>query len=253
MAPFAIDAASYGVSALLLLRLAVRAPRPDRGAVTDRRATAGMRWLWSRPGIMRMLLFVALINLVGQGIEVMIIISLRERGVGSTAIGITLACIGVGGIGGSLLATRLTRWLGQSRIFVAIGVAWTAGFVAIAAAPGPYVIGPVLVLLFTCVPAAVVVLGVATVKEAPRDLLGRVSTAEKVATSSLATLGPILASVCLQGIGISPTWLVMCGGCVIATMVLLVSPGALALLPRVARPVAVRVPAGPPRTEPGRS
>jgi MFS family permease len=226
--PFALDASSYAVSGLLLLRLAVP-PSQKAGTGADRRMTAGLRWLWTRPGMMRVLLFVGIINLVGEGASVAVIVSLREHGVHATAIGFVLACGGAGGIAGTVLARRITRWLGPGRLLAAVGVIWSAGFAVVAVAPDAYVIGPVLALLFTCAPAAAVMLGTITVGEAPRDLLGRVSTAEKVGTATLATVGPMLATVGLQTMGVSPTWLVMCGCCTIATVFLTVSPGAVTL------------------------
>lgn len=220
MLPFIFDAASYALSALLLISIRIRPARTSGGGA-DRRMTAGLRWLWQRPSMVRVLIFVAVINFVGSATSVAVVVVLRERGVAAGSIGVVLACAGAGGVVGAALARRLIDWLG-TRVYATIGVLWAVGFASVAVAPSAWVIGPVLVILFVCSPAAAVLLGTTTLSEVPRDLLGRVSTAQQLMASSLASVGPILAGLCLQAAGVAPTWLILAACCLAVTLYLAV-------------------------------
>jgi predicted MFS family arabinose efflux permease len=217
--PFTLDAASYGLSALLLLGLAAR-PAPAAGPASDRRVTAGLRWLAGQPGLMKVLILVGVINFVAAAASVAVVVTLRQGGTAPSAIGAVLTSVGVGGIVGSWLAPRIIARLSPLRLYLAVGAVWTAGLTSFAIAPTPWVVGPALGLMLVFAPAAGVMLGTMTLGEAPRDLLGRVSTAEQVATSSLATAGPLLGGVLLEVVGVAPMWLILAGCCLGASVLL---------------------------------
>jgi len=217
MLPFTGDAVSYALSAVLILGVAARPPRPEPSTV-DRRASAGLRWLGGQPRLVRLLIFVAVINLVASALNVAVVISLHDRGVPAATIGLLLTCVGVGGVVGASCARFVTKLLEPERLYVSVGLIWFAGLLAFALAPDEWVIGIGLALFFLCTPAAAVVLGQVTLTRAPREMLGRVSTAEKVATATLATVGPILAGISLQEWGERPTWLILSGCCLAATV-----------------------------------
>ena len=86
--PFILDAASYGVSAILLVDSpAVRLPRRSPGdtdrSATDRRATAGLRWLWRHPTVLRVAIFGGVANLTAAAMPLALVVVLRERGTSS--------------------------------------------------------------------------------------------------------------------------------------------------------------------------
>lgn len=215
--PFTVDTASYVLSAALLLGVSASKPRPS-GQGTDRRVTAGVRWLWRQPDLMRVVFFASSINLVAAALTVAVILSLRQHGLSAFAIGIVMACVGAGGVLGSLLATRVIR-LGPARLYLTVGLVWTAGIATFAAAFSPFVIGPVLAVMFALAPAAGIMLSRITLDKAPPDLLGRVSTAEQIVSSGLATAGPLLAAALLSGVGRSAMWLVLAAVCLTGTVV----------------------------------
>ncbi|HET9899234.1 MAG TPA: MFS transporter [Streptosporangiaceae bacterium] len=223
MLPFTLDAFSYGMSAVLLLGLAVARKLPEQDANSDSGVLAGLRWLWHRPGVMRVLIFIGTTNLVGSAIAVTVVVGLHERGAPPTAIGVVMACSGAGSVLGAIFAARLEERLGPARLCLAMGSLWSLGFASIAASPSGWVIGPVLVLLFLCVPVAGVMLGTLALGEAPHHLLGRVSTAEQVVTTTPGTAGPLLAGACLQSFGVVSTWLVLTCLCVLATTFVVIS------------------------------
>ncbi|MEO9236635.1 MAG: MFS transporter, partial [Jatrophihabitantaceae bacterium] len=208
--PFTVDALSYALSAVLLLRLRVR---PERAPVAERddRLTAGLRWLRGQPALLWVLLFVGTLNFTGAALEVGVVLVLRQHGTSSSSIGIVMACLGVGSIAGALVASRIIKVLAAGRLLLVIGLIWTAGFVVLASQPPLPVTGLVLVLLLLVTPAAGIQLGEAIMVNTPRDLLGRVNTAIGTVTAGLASLGPLLVGLTVAGFGGRVTWLVLAG------------------------------------------
>jgi predicted MFS family arabinose efflux permease len=247
--PFIADASSYGLSAVLLL--AVRVPwsrlaapaadateisgpgrsgpdrsSPDRsgsvgsadaGREADQRVTAGLRWLWSKPAVMRVLAFAAVINLVATATQVAVIVILRQRGTSADVIGVVMACLGGGAIVGALLSRHIMEWLDPPRLCLAIGAAWIAGFSTFALVSSPWVFGPLLAIMFLLAPPAGVMLGTITLGQAPRNMLGRVTTAEQTVTNSLVIAGPALAGLLLEALGVSSLWLILGACCLLVT------------------------------------
>ena len=253
MLPFTADAASYGVScALLLWGSVIRRPAGPaaaeaavRPAVTDNRMTAGLRWLWQQQTVMRLVYFASALNFTAAAAPVAVVVVLREHGTAPVVIGALMGCIGAGSVLGAMASARLIGWLGTARLFLLVGFAWAAGFAAFAVDASAYVVGPVLVLLFVVSPASGRALYNVTVGEAPHELLGRVSTAENMISSSLATVAPLLAGTLLAVFGDRSIWLVLAGICAVVTVVA-VLPMAVARKPPapvVGEPQA-QVPAG---------
>jgi hypothetical protein len=130
-----------------------------------------------------------------------------------------LTCIGIGSVAGSMLARHVMARLDQTRLSLALGLAWTTGLASFALLSSPWAVGPVLALMCVLSPASGVLLGTMTLKSAPPDLLGRITTAQVTVSLGLAALGPVLAGGLLQGLGVSTTWLVLAGGCLLATAI----------------------------------
>ncbi|MDQ0311387.1 MFS family permease [Kitasatospora herbaricolor] len=239
--PFALDAASYAVSAVLLLRMVTRPPAPAEGGPRDNRPTAGLRWLTGQPALLRALAFGAVLNLAGASAEVAMVVTMRDTGTGGTSIGLVMACAGVGAVLGSLAAPRVIKLLTPGRLFLVIGVVWSAGLAVFAGTQQPWVLGPLLVLLILLTPPAGIVVGQALLSRSPRELLGRVSTASDLVIAGLASLGPMLAGAVLEGFGIPPTWLLLSALVAAATVVAalpLLRGGDLGPAPKAAEPAA---------------
>ncbi|GAA0679141.1 MFS transporter [Kitasatospora atroaurantiaca] len=217
--PFTADAASYAVSAVLLLRMVTKPPQPAEGEKADNSPTAGLRWLARQPALLRALAFGALLNLVGSSAEVAMVVTLRGSGTGGTSIGLVMACAGVGAVLGSLAAPQVMKLLKPGQLFLTIGAVWSGGLAAFAVTQQPWVLGPLLVLLILLTPPAGIVVGQALLSQSPRELLGRVSTAANLLIAGLAALGPVVTGAALEGLGISPTWLVLAGLIAAATLV----------------------------------
>jgi predicted MFS family arabinose efflux permease len=208
--PFACDAVSYGLSAVLILGITRRPAEASAVGLADRRLTAGLRWLARQPMLQRVLLFAAVINLVGAATDVAIVVSLRGHGASGTVIGAVMACAGVGGLAGAAVSSRLVRLVGPARLLVLIGACWTGGFVVFAVFPGSaWVAGTVLVLLLALSPAAVVVIGQSLLGGVPKELMGRVGAAASLLMAGLSALGPVLVGAGFELAGQARTWLLL--------------------------------------------
>jgi MFS family permease len=207
--PFTVDAASYFISAVLLLGITVAPPKHASRAGSDQRITAGLRWLASQPQLLWVLGFVALINIAGSGLEVGVVIALRDQGASSSAIGIVLACLGAGAVLGAMLVTRLTTWLTTGRLFLLTGTVWSVGFGVMATRPAVAVVGAALLVLLVFAPAGVIKLEREVVVQCPREILGRVNMAVSTGLLGLASLGPVLISFAIDHFGVSDAWLIL--------------------------------------------
>ncbi|MFI5993660.1 MFS transporter [Streptomyces sp. NPDC051362] len=216
--PFAADALSYGVSAVLLLRIASRPARQVAGAERDNRLTAGLRWLTHQRALLAALLFAAGINVVSAAAQTTMVVSLRQSGASGTAIGAVMGCAGVGAMLGAASAPWLIKRIPAARLFLLIGAVWAVGLAVFSGTTQPWTIGPVLVVVVFFSPPAGIVVGRAMLVLAPRDLLGRVSTATGLLMAGLASLGPLLAGSFVDSLGSSHTWLALAGTAAVVTV-----------------------------------
>ncbi|MEU9138991.1 MFS transporter [Streptomyces sp. NPDC048404] len=216
--PFAADAFSYAVSAVLLLRIATKPPRQVAATDRDDRLTAGLRWLTHQRALLAALLFAAGINVVSAAAQTTMVVSLRQSGAGGTAIGAVMACAGVGAMLGAAAAPWLIKRVPAARLFLLIGAVWAFGLAVFSVTTHPWTIGPVLVVVVFFSPPAGIVVGRAMLVLAPRDLLGRVSTATGLVMAGLASLGPLLAGSFVDSLGASHTWLALAGTAAVVTV-----------------------------------
>lgn len=123
-APWAVlvDAASYLVSGLLLLRLSVVEPPSRRVTLHGVRSEAmgGLRWVYGhrtlKPfalGTHAWFLFFAVVNVIVPPF------ALRNLGLSAFGLGIALAVGGAGGLMGALVAVRLGARFGAGRVVIA--------------------------------------------------------------------------------------------------------------------------------------
>ncbi|MFE4695686.1 MFS transporter [Streptomyces sp. NPDC056738] len=219
MLPFTADALSYGVSAVLLLRIATKPPHQVAATDRDDRLTAGLRWLTRQRTLLAALLFAAGINVVSAAAQTTMVVSLRQSGAGGTAIGAVMGCAGIGAMLGASAAPRLIKRIPAARLFLLIGMVWAIGLAVFSTTTHPWTIGPVLVVVVFFSPPAGIVVGRAMLALAPRDLLGRVSTATGLVMAGLASLGPLLAGSFVDSLGASHTWLALAGTAAFVTLI----------------------------------
>ncbi|HEX3790799.1 MAG TPA: MFS transporter [Pseudonocardiaceae bacterium] len=216
--PFTVDAASYGMSAVLLLGIRARQQQRSGGRRPDGGVTAGFQWLRRQSSVLRVLTFCCVVNLVAAAADVLVVVSMRIHGASGATIGVVMACAGAGAVVGSLLAMRVIRLLPSARLFVAVGAVWAVGCAVFATTRSPWVIAPLLLVMMLLAPATGIRLGEITLGQAPAGILGRVSTAQSMTSTGLASAGPLLAGVGLQAIGGPLSWAILAAFCVAAAV-----------------------------------
>jgi MFS family permease len=246
----AVDAMSFGVSALLLVAIRTKdAPTPE---MADRRLRAELRegvgYLWRQP-ILRANLFSSGLANFSFGIvwALVIVYAVRDLGLGAVTIGAVLA-VGQGvGIAGAVIAPRIARRIGIGPAMIgAMGLAGPAIlFIALA---GRATAIPFLTAgwaLWSLAALTTSVTGV-SIRQAlvPQRLQGRVVGATRSVIFGVAPLGALAGGALTATAGFHAAFFVA-AACAFATFVpLLLSPARrLRELPREAEePRAVAAP-----------
>lgn len=216
-APFAVDAVSFAVAAVLVARAvtmmrqraavsAVPEPKTPGGGVGGddgggrRGAVApagmgdqlrdGLRFLREHPVLRTLAATVGVINMVVGGvIAILVLYCLEVLRLPQQAYGWLIACFGVGGIVGSLLTARLVARYGQGACALASTVVFGMTVLALGLAPDVAVVVPSLVLGG----AASVLWNVVTIsyrqRVVPRELLGRVTSVYRMVAFLAMPLG----------------------------------------------------------------
>ncbi|GIG56432.1 hypothetical protein Lfu02_08040 [Longispora fulva] len=207
--PFAVDAVTFAVAALLALTLpSARPPAADRPGLFAE-ARLGLRWLAAHPTLRALTGLTAGANLVvGALLAVLVLLALEHLHVPARGFGLFFAVASLGAALGGLLAGRVGRLLGTLPALAVVLVAQTAALVALAVlrAPAP---GAVALGLFTAGGALWNVLVMSYSQgEVPSGLLGRVGTAQRMAGVASAPVGAALGGALAAWLGL--TGLLLC-------------------------------------------
>lgn len=196
-AAIAIDAATFGVSALGLLavrltRVAPAAATGRSGLVRDLRTgfLTGARFLWRHPVLRVLTIFLTITTFVTYGLTDVIIYQVRHGlGESEDVVGYVMAAAGVGTCLAAVLSARLRRTFGFGACWItAMTLCGLAG-VALALCRDAVVMGAaVFVFWFGLMLAAVCSMSLRQLVT-PDPLLGRVTAAFWTIHYSLAPLG----------------------------------------------------------------
>ncbi|MEU1722566.1 MFS transporter [Nonomuraea sp. NPDC005692] len=192
--PFVVDAVMLAFSsvALLFLRLPAR-PAPageERGPGGD--LVAGLRWVLGRRVIRTTLLWMLLSNLVFTALIIIVLATSHEDQVGAGVIGLSMACMGAGGLLGAALADRLHAALPAPVVIV--GFSWvTAALTALmAVVPSGLPLGLLLGCAAFFVPLANTTILTYQITVTPDALRGRLTGITGLCGGGAAALGPLL-------------------------------------------------------------
>jgi MFS family permease len=144
--PFAANAASFALAAVLIVSIRVRrsAHTAVSGLADDRRLRAGIAWLRAEPVLMTLAAMFAVTNLglmFGQGIFVKY--ASVELGLDSVEYGVLLAITAMGAATGGLAGHRVITRLGLRASVVAPFVVFGPAQVVIGLAPAAWIVGVV--------------------------------------------------------------------------------------------------------------
>jgi MFS family permease len=202
--PFAGDAVSYLVS--LVCVASIRTPLGGGGSSLSLRRTLagtvdGVRWVWGRPFLRSLLLWLLGTGFVFNSIGLLILVVARERGASPAALGGMFAITAAGGVAGALAAPAVVRRLPPRLVVVALGWLAAAATFALLAVDSAWAIGLLGAAAFLLVPAVNAIAFGAVSETADDDMQGR-ATSAAVQIATLATpLGPLAAGLLLGSLG----------------------------------------------------
>jgi len=214
--PFAVDAVSFAVSSLLLITIPGRfavaagdapgAPRPRRRLRAE--IAEGLRWLIGHPLFRTMAVVVSVTNLsVSASDAILVLFALEDLKLYSVGFGLLLAGFAVGGILGSVVATRVSRLIGPGAVFVSALLVGALALAGVGATSDPLVAGALLAVegaVFTIFNIVAITLRQAIV---PDRLTGRVVATNRLIVFGTIPLGSILGGVLGRAISLRAPFL----------------------------------------------
>lgn len=207
--PFALDAATFFVSAGLLATLAMAAAdgglRPAEGEREPvfGQMLAGLRWFARAPLIRTLTLLATSINLgVGGFYAVLVLFARDQLALGPAGYGLLIAVSAVGSLAAAALAERIHS--GQCRRLVCM---WTAPVVAlcfgiIAAIPELLIAGAAMVAFGFAVSLFNIVAVSLRQALTPADMLGRVLSVHRLLCWGALPVGAVMAGAIASGPGL---------------------------------------------------
>lgn len=254
----ALDAFSYLVSAVLILRIR----RPMQLASTDERPVLtlrqvgadigeGLRFLWHHAGV-RTMTVVGFTQCVGGGgfVALMVVWADRQLGIGTEGLrfGIVYGSWAVGSVAASLLLPGLLRRTTSARVVLAaLPVSAVLGVVA--PVWHTWWIGALSLLAWSVAYTTVVIISVTYRQEVTPDrLLGRVNTAGRMLAWGVGwTGGAFLAGVLSDVLGLQQTLFAVTAFAFVGVLIAWTSPLRAAPMSTGVGPSAAGQPASPGR------
>jgi MFS family permease len=131
---------------LFAMRIAPRTTAPQRGPVL-RRLAEGFRYAFGFGPIRSLLLLVATVSLLGMPFSVLLpIVATEILGGGPRTLGVLMAAIGLGALGGALFLAARSSVLGLGRVIVAAATLFGSSLFLLAFARSAFVAVPLLVM-----------------------------------------------------------------------------------------------------------
>lgn len=200
--PFAVDAASYLLSFLLVLLVASR--RSTRDPATPLGLLRGWRWLRGDPFLLTAGLWTAALTAVFGAVGLLILVVGRERGASPEQLGIMYSISAAGGLVGALCTPLLQRRLRPRTIFRAAAVLDLAATAALIPLESPNLIGLAGAIAFFLAPAVSASLFGQLSLRVDDDLVGSAQATLGLIVGILTPFAPLVIGVVLQAAGAVP-------------------------------------------------
>ena len=228
--PFVVDAVSFGISSAVLASIPARFAatqdlRAAAGADGGLRAQvlAGVRWLGGHP-LLRTLAVAAAIQSLGIAAwsSIMVLFAQERLGLGNVGFGLLYSGVAVGSLLGSLLATRLSRWLGAATVLRASAVTLGAVSLGIGLILNRWAAGSLLGVIGIALAGWNVVAVSLRQAAVPDHFQGRVNSVFQQLSLGMLPLGAALGGVLGRALGLRAPFLI--GGAVMVAAALLATP-----------------------------
>jgi MFS family permease len=211
-AAFGTAAAGYLGALLCLLTLSgsFRAQRATPPASIRSEIRDGLQYLVHHRLLRTFALVVGPMNLGSMavfGILVLYVVKPGPLGLDAVGFGLLTTSIAVGTVTGTLLATRIERWIGRANLFVACIASLLVMDLIWIVVPIPLVIGIVLAISGTVGGAFNVVFGSIRQRIVPNHLLGRVMASFRVISWGSLPLGALIGGIVGQTLGLTAVFI----------------------------------------------
>jgi MFS family permease len=213
--PFGVDALSFAFSsagsALIARPLG---PDPDERAgrqsmIADIRE--GIGFVRAQPYLRFTLVWLAVVNMVGNGFFLLFTALLVYRGGSPRMIGLASSLVLIGGVVGALLAGRIIARFQARRAFLAAGWIFAAGLALVAIDPAPWAAAATACAAATMIVPLEAIREAYAVKLVPDRLTGRVASVTDFGGQSLTWVGMLLGGALADRFG-PPTALLAFAG-----------------------------------------
>jgi len=169
---------------------------------------AGLRALCRHPLMRPAILVIVLVNTVGAGLDLVIIVLLRHQGVSSAQIGLVLGIAAAGGIAGIPLIRTLHR-LRPGVVLLIPCLTFVPALLLLALPFGPWWVAAMVFTPGLGVPAALVALDIVVLRQAPAGQRGRIVGALTTVMMLGAPVGMMACGLLLQYLSARTSLLVL--------------------------------------------
>jgi len=211
--PFALDAASFVIAALLVAGISVRPgalPPSKRGQPTKFRSeiAESMRWLWRDPLLRAMAILLGVVNVSATfGVSIFVKFATETLGVSTRWFGALLALMALGAVLGGMVGDRVVHWLGRSTALRCSYVAFAIATLGIGLSPNYWVVAA-----FSFVDAfAGTVWNIVSVslrqRIIPSQLFGRVNSVYRWIGTGATAIGAVIGGQLAFHLGLRAPWI----------------------------------------------
>jgi MFS family permease len=183
---------------------------PAAGGESESGMLAGVRLLWRAPVLRATMLLIMIANMAGIGLDLAVIVILRQHHVASATIGLALGAGAVGGLAGAPLVKVLHR-LQPGVLLLGMGIVWIPVFALLAVPFGPWWVAGLLFVGMLGVPSLRVLLDVLILRQAPDEQRGRLVAAVMMLISVGMPIGMVGTGLLLQWLPAQSAMLVLVG------------------------------------------
>lgn len=226
-AAIGVDAASFGLSALLLLfvRLPAREAAPEARAGRWDEFLAGARFLFRQPSLRALTVLLTAFILLIYGIDDVVIYHLRH-GLDQPdgTIGLVLTAGALGTVTGALVVARLRERLGFGACWIGSVALGGIAVAALSLTGRAVEVGLLMGAYFACVSVGGICSMSLRQQVTPEHLLGRVTSAFWTIHFSLGGLGAAAFTWLAEHHGTTLTFLVSGAGCLVVAALALATP-----------------------------
>ncbi|GGY11115.1 MFS transporter [Streptomyces hiroshimensis] len=202
---FAADALTYLTAACCAFLLPAKAGPTGTAQPPLKAVTEGMRFLWRSPFLRYGALNATVLNLVFNGLLIVVIATCDRTGAGTVAVGVQTACFGAGAVAGSLVAAPVARRLPAGRAIALATAVIALALLGFATVRSTWGAALMLAIATSGGPVITVVLSSMQMRITPPRLQGRVHSASGFLSQAIAPLGPTLAGAGAHAFGLGTT------------------------------------------------